>query len=126
MRPIIITPPNIVTSIPMETREFNFAEYKYYIVQYLFDMPGVLKSNINVTITTDPAMLTVSCDRVCIEENNSSVALISEIKYGMMSRQVMLPENVIAYTASSRYIDGALYVNFKMRKTSLVFGVKIE
>jgi HSP20 family molecular chaperone IbpA len=50
----------------------------------------------------------------------------TEIKYGTMSRQVSLPENVDAYTATSRYNDGTLYVNFKLQKTDVVFVVKVE
>ena len=124
MQPNIIKPMPIKNNLNMEIRVFDCIASKG--VEYVFDMPGVLKSSIFVTVATEPPMFTVCCTRISVGKGEVLASFPTEIKYGTMSRQVSLPENVDAYTATSRYNDGTLYVNFKLQKTDVVFVVKVE
>lgn len=120
MTPSIIIPTPIM--IPMEELEYNYFETK--CVEYLFDMPGVLKASIVITVTAEPQAFTVTGTRISGGKGASFCS--SEFKYGPMSRRVELKPNIDAFTATAKYVDGILHVMFKKRNTSFIYRVMVD
>ena len=122
MTPSIIIPTPIM--IPMEELEYNYFETK--CVEYLFDMPGVLKASIVIAVTAEPQAFTVTGTRISGGKGASLCSCPSEFKYGPMSRRVELKPNIDAFTATAKYVDGILHVMFKKRNTSFIYRVMVD
>lgn len=74
-----------------------------------FEIPGVNKSDINLSIQDNQLVLNVDVQPYGV---SSDIFLIRERYVGNISRSVQLPQNVDKASISARYIDGVLAVRF--------------
>lgn len=91
------------TSCPVDVREME----SYIAV--LFDLPGVDKSNINISINEEN-VLTLHADRTNMYSVSSDKFLLKERTCGIIKRNVILPKCIDKNNISAGYVDGVLTV----------------
>lgn len=80
---------------------------------YTFDVPGVKKEDVTVTVTERNGVLTVKGARNQESTDEGSIYKITESRYGSFSRSYPLAEDAVADDISAKLENGVLSVSVK-------------
>lgn len=90
----------------------------------LVELPGINKSNIDVSI--DNNILTISAEKREVKEENTTKSHLSEITFGSFKRTVTIPKNVDSDNITAKYADGILSISLPKQVKSNSKSLKIE
>jgi HSP20 family protein len=88
------------------------------------ELPGINKTNIDVTI--ENSILSITAEKNEVKEENTTKVHISERKFGKISRTVLIPKNVNIENIKAKYLDGILTITIPKETVSVSKSLKIE